>query len=409
MIVLEIIFQSASILLGFLAVCILYWVNPDASHSKRVLILLLSVVTLMNINAALFLSGWYLKFPQFHKILYPFSLLIAPLSYIYIRSVLRQEFKFNKYDWLVLLPSLVLAISLIPYYTMPLVEKRAYFTQFYHDITFRLKSNNGLLPGYSFPIFRSIWSLLFIILNFRLILRFTRKATPKILTDNITALRWVKTLNFTLALLMAAYLFVSVIAPIAKTDFHIPDIAIGSLALVMCIALFTRPKILYGLYIPTLSQTLPEQNGLTNTTFNAALPANPLINENKETGSENTIRVSSSDAYNYKLLVENFFNINKPYLKAEYTLDQLVTDLKVPRYTLSAFINREYNMGFREFLNRYRVEYMITNLNKPEWEQFTLEAIAEECGFNSRTTFIKNFKEITGLTPSAYVKGHSKD
>jgi len=81
----------------------------------------------------------------------------------------------------------------------------------------------------------------------------------------------------------------------------------------------------------------------------------------------------------------------------------------VPRYTLSAFINREYNMGFREYLNRYRIKYMLANINNPEWEHYTLEAIALECGFSSRSTFINNFKEIIGETPSSYFKNRKKN
>ena len=60
--------------------------------------------------------------------------------------------------------------------------------------------------------------------------------------------------------------------------------------------------------------------------------------------------------------------------------------------------------GFREFLNRYRVDYFKENLEKPGWKNLTLEAIAAECGFNSRITFISNFKKITGTTPSEYIK-----
>jgi AraC-like DNA-binding protein len=106
-------------------------------------------------------------------------------------------------------------------------------------------------------------------------------------------------------------------------------------------------------------------------------------------------------------MVENFFRDMKPFLNPDYSLELLVRDIHIPRYILSAFINREYGMGFREFLNRYRVEYMIDNLNKPEWQQFTIEAIASESGFNSRITFFKNFKQITGQSPSEYIKNQT--
>lgn len=74
---------------------------------------------------------------------------------------------------------------------------------------------------------------------------------------------------------------------------------------------------------------------------------------------------------------------------------------------LSAFINREYGIGFREFLNRYRVDYFKENLDNPDWKNLTLEAIAAEYGFNIRSTFIANFKKITGTTPSEYIKAAS--
>jgi AraC-like DNA-binding protein len=196
---------------------------------------------------------------------------------------------------------------------------------------------------------------------------------------------------------------------VLKTDFHIPDIALGCLALVICITLFLKPKILYGVYLPALSPVLKQVHKVDDAPLASALRENNNGDIQKQAVAEDVIRISSANAKNYKLLLEDFFKNNKPFLRAEYTLDQLVTDLKVPRYTLSAFINREYNMGFREFLNRHRVEYMIAHLNKPEWEQFTLEAIAEECGFSSRTSFIKNFKEITGQTPSAYIKVNTKN
>jgi AraC-like DNA-binding protein len=102
--------------------------------------------------------------------------------------------------------------------------------------------------------------------------------------------------------------------------------------------------------------------------------------------------------------VENYFLEKKPFLSTEYSLEQLVNDIHVPRYILSALINREYGMGFRDFLNRYRVDYFKENLHNPNWSNLTLEAIGEKCGFHSRSTFINNFKRITGKTPSEFTR-----
>ena len=124
--------------------------------------------------------------------------------------------------------------------------------------------------------------------------------------------------------------------------------------------------------------------------------------------ADNALTISQSDALRYKTKLERFFMEYKPFLNTQYSLEQLVSDIHIPRYILSTFINREYGMGFREYINRYRVEYLLQNINKPEWKNLTLEAIGEECGFNSRITFIKNFKQITGSTPSDYFKENSR-
>ena len=112
------------------------------------------------------------------------------------------------------------------------------------------------------------------------------------------------------------------------------------------------------------------------------------------------------DNYGCKKRVESLFAEKKPFVRVDYSLEQLSLDTEVPRHTLSAFINYEYGINFREFLNRYRVNYFKDNLGKPHWKNLTLEGMASECGFGSRSSFIKNFKLITGQTPGEYLKGH---
>ncbi len=376
------VFQSASVLLGMLAIGILNWVNYNQSHGKRLLMYLLLAITLVNLNGAIYQSGGFIFFPWLHKVLYPVTLLIAPFSYLYIRATLLQEFKFRKFDWVIFIPSILLAINLMPYYLMPIDQKKIEVIRYYEHSGVRAKIAIGVLTNYVYPFLRFAWSLFFIGYNFITIKKFIQDNSKEIVAKNSTTIKWVKGLNYMLALLLAVSLMSAVIAALLDNDFYIADLTLGLLTIVIAVILFCNPKILYGIHMPSISAELANDNEL----------------------QESVVGINSDIAVKYKSQVENHFTTHKPFLDAGYSLEQLAVDLNMPRYVLSAFINREYNMGFREFLNRYRIEYMIAQLNKSEWEQYTLEAIAEECGFKSRTTFIKNFKEITGLTPSAYLK-----
>lgn len=69
---------------------------------------------------------------------------------------------------------------------------------------------------------------------------------------------------------------------------------------------------------------------------------------------------------------------------------------------ISKAINTYSNTNFNGYINHYRVlaaQKLLTGSNN----EFTMKAIGEYCGFNSHSTFVRIFKQITGLTPSEYL------
>lgn len=397
-----IIFQLVAALLGILAAGILYWVNKDDGHANKVLILLLLTLALLNINGVLYYSRWLLYIPWWHKITQPFAMLVAPLAFIYTRSILRHQYRFFKKDILLLLPFVLVAINFLPYYSLPVQEKKNYLLEFYKNSELKSNESEGFLPAYLLAFFRVCWSFTFIFLNFILLRKFKKNASAKLLADNAGALQWLKQLNSMLMALTVIALVASVMAPLIKTNFNLISLALGTFVLIICLNLFTRPKILYGIYQPFIAVIHKAANAVDIDTKNILEPDN----------LQATINISQSidvtDTSRYKKLVETHFNDKRPFLNATYSLEQLGADTGIPRTILSAFINKEYGMGFREFLNRHRVDYLIQNLHRQEWKQFTIEAIAIECGFGNRNTFFKNFKQITGQTPSDYLKQYQQ-
>lgn len=106
----------------------------------------------------------------------------------------------------------------------------------------------------------------------------------------------------------------------------------------------------------------------------------------------------------YKSYIEDYLQDNKPYLTPGFSLHDMAlqTGINVP--TISALINREYGVNFNDFINQYRVEYFKILIQDPKYHQWTLEAIANKAGFNSRTTFIRAFTKFAECSPSEYLK-----
>jgi AraC-like DNA-binding protein len=106
--------------------------------------------------------------------------------------------------------------------------------------------------------------------------------------------------------------------------------------------------------------------------------------------------------------IKDFFARHQPFLSHSYSLKQLSEETGIPKHYLSYFLNARYKMNFRVFLNEHRMNHFISKIRNEEWRFKTLEAIANESGFNNRTTFIAACKRATGMTPSEYLKEISR-
>ncbi|PWN70567.1 AraC family transcriptional regulator [Chryseobacterium phosphatilyticum] len=94
----------------------------------------------------------------------------------------------------------------------------------------------------------------------------------------------------------------------------------------------------------------------------------------------------------------------KPFVNPNLTLNELADMLKVHPNYLSQVINSKEGKNFYELINEKRIEEFLRKISQPESKQYTLLSIAFECGFNSKTSFNRNFKKYTGVTPSEYQK-----
>ncbi|WP_430615367.1 helix-turn-helix domain-containing protein [Flavobacterium sp. JP2137] len=99
--------------------------------------------------------------------------------------------------------------------------------------------------------------------------------------------------------------------------------------------------------------------------------------------------------------IENYFDNNLAYLEPSFDLQTLADEIDVPKAHISSVINKEMNKNFYVLLAEYRIEHAKSLLIKQDY-LFTIESVIYECGFNSKSSFHKHFKQLVGSTPSNY-------
>ena len=129
---------------------------------------------------------------------------------------------------------------------------------------------------------------------------------------------------------------------------------------------------------------------------------NRINNEavNQESGKIATYHISDEKIRELKRIMET----NKPYLNPSLTIYELAQLIDIQPHQLSKLINHEFKCNFFEFINHYRIDIFKKYLFDSKYKDYTLLAIALECGFNSKSAFNRIFKEQTGLTPTEFKK-----
>jgi len=97
------------------------------------------------------------------------------------------------------------------------------------------------------------------------------------------------------------------------------------------------------------------------------------------------------------------------YTNSELSLDDVASGINISSHTLSQLLNVFIRRNFFNYVNEFRVKEVKRLLVDPGFDNYSLLGIAEEAGFNSKSSFNRIFKNETGMTPSAYKIKHSDD
>lgn len=101
--------------------------------------------------------------------------------------------------------------------------------------------------------------------------------------------------------------------------------------------------------------------------------------------------------------VERYMNDRKPFLEFNFSLDNLADAMFCNKVYLSRAINLHSGRNFRQYVNRYRVQYAAQMMDSDPHAR--VMEVASRAGFHSMVTFSMAFKLNMNVTPGEYRSG----
>jgi AraC-like DNA-binding protein len=99
------------------------------------------------------------------------------------------------------------------------------------------------------------------------------------------------------------------------------------------------------------------------------------------------------------------FESSKRFINKDISLAVLAGQLDSNTKYLSEIINTHYHVNFNTYINKLRVNYIIEKLKTdPNFINYKISYLAENCGFSSHSSFATVFKTITGISPVKFIE-----
>lgn len=102
--------------------------------------------------------------------------------------------------------------------------------------------------------------------------------------------------------------------------------------------------------------------------------------------------------------IKQYMETSDDIYDPDFSLERLAADVGAHTRTVSRAVNEVFGINFSTMLSNYRVNEACRRLSSPAYANVTIQAIAADVGFKSRSNFIAVFRRQTGMTPNEYKK-----
>ena len=320
-------------------------------------------------------EGWYGKdgysdilfFVPFHQFF-----LLGPVIYFYSRSALVPDRLFRKNELLHFIPAVLYLIYSLYVFVMDFFVYDEYV--FYADGRDKDLDPWYQILGLAFVLGYLLWSIRFY-LNYR------KQIVQVVSFADTLRFLWIRRFLVSLLLLVGLRLLFFVLYPewgsfVQKWWYY-----------------FFVACIFYYVAMEGMLHAVKLHASLQFSDFRLSIPED----------LEETSKIEIQDLDKWKDSIQSFLETERVHTNPNLTLDDLAKSLETTPRQISQVVNQGFDMNFNDYINKMRVDSIISLFKENKQQQFTLLSLALDCGFNSKTTFNRSFKKFTGKTPRDYL------
>jgi AraC-like DNA-binding protein len=291
--------------------------------------------------------------------------ILAPLIYVYIKSLLPSPNKaFIKKHLFHFIPFIVyLFFYIIPVIVLTKIIKKDFYPYL-----------NFIDENFNQGLWQDLFSLFYFYLSLRLFFRVKKGMTANYSNFKEKDFLWIKKFIYSFLIVIILDLTLVFLSIFGKYNGN----ELGFITMI-----FTVISMIYlGYY------------GLTQSSI--FLP--DFLTNEKTTNRQ----INPEELLVLKRKVTQAIEEEKLYLSSDLTLRTLAESIKLSERKLSSLINDEMNTTFYDLINNFRVQEAKKRLKSSIYNKYTVVAIGDSCGFNSKSSFYRIFKNETGLTPTQF-------
>ncbi len=311
------------------------------------------------------------------------AFLVTPFLYFFTENTFFNSSKpFLKRYWWVFLPALFYFIDFLPYFILPLEEKKQIvYSQQLGDGHFVFKEGVFTVDWFQYYL-RFLWLILFLFLTLRILWKNKTVLHSQNNRNNLTIVGFILVITSLYSISVIPGFFLNYFIE-SSYNLKIQSLCVSSTLIVSGVFLIFKPSYLYGFYI---------ERG--------------FYDKEKKGISKPELKPEEINAGDLSICqaIDKYVSEEKAYTSQSYTLHDLSRDIGIPVYKISPAINSCYGTNFNTWLNGHRIKEFEEIVLNGAHEKLSLDQISGLCGFSNRTTFTNSCKKITGYTPRGYLK-----